>query len=93
DKLQKDCRIQDLKKLLFGTLYKEAIKTRCLYMRDLFDRLIFNQLNQRKRYKEMIEWEENTEIRKALKKKVLGRTGEESMNHKLAIYKLVVKRL
>ncbi|CAG8821585.1 29425_t:CDS:2, partial [Gigaspora margarita] len=37
--------------------------------------------------------EENTEIRKALKKKVLDRTGEESMNHKLAIYKLVVKRL
>ncbi|CAG8498278.1 43614_t:CDS:1 [Gigaspora margarita] len=46
DKLQKDYKIQDLKKLLFGTSHKEAIKTRCLYMRGLFDRLIFNQLKQ-----------------------------------------------
>ncbi|CAG8855462.1 45355_t:CDS:2, partial [Gigaspora margarita] len=70
DKLRQDYRIQDLKKLLFGTSHKEKIKARCLYMRGLFDRSIFNQLKQ----------EENTEIRKALKEKVLGRAEKESMS-------------
>src|SRR5260364_209769 len=108
DKLRQDCRIQDLKKLLFGTSHKEKIKARCLYMRGLFDRSIFNQLKQvftrrkhiseiinattfsiqecfyrlvwRERCEKVIEKEETTGIRKALKEKVLGGAGKESMS-------------
>ncbi|CAG8630660.1 19493_t:CDS:2, partial [Gigaspora margarita] len=73
NKLHNNCRIQDLKKLLFGTSHKETIKMRCLYMRGLFDKSIFSKLKKvftRKKHISEIIDATSFRIKKALKGKV-----------------------
>ncbi|CAG8849718.1 34724_t:CDS:2, partial [Gigaspora margarita] len=82
DKLRQDVRIQDLKKLLFGTSHKEKIKTRCLHKEETHIR---DNKHYYVQYTGMllltsVERKMRERIRKALKEKVLGGAGKESMS-------------
>ncbi|CAG8815542.1 46351_t:CDS:2, partial [Gigaspora margarita] len=90
DKLWQECRIQDLKKLLFGTLHKENIKARYIHKEETHikdNKCYYVQYTEmllptsvERKMRKVIEWEENTGIRKALKEKVLDGAGKESMS-------------